>query len=439
MKINSIVLADTLSGQCEQQSIGHTIFSQTQRDPKLAEMLWFLESLSRTPGKLEEVLLRSRVHDIHDEWGITCDEFQNAVHFLQKRDSRFYTGGNIPEVIRPDILKIMEQHAANAQSRLADTKVSKLIFEQLNLALRHKVPLMITGDSRFGKTKAVSVWSEMRPGRVRLVAVPESNRDWDFFAAHADAFGIEYNDRTSIQRLKRSIQHVIQNSGFFICYDEAHFLTPVNYTTDTPPKRINWVRCQVIDKGVGIALFATPQSLSQTLEKYTAKTKYNLEQWFGRIAPPVILADYYDREELMAVAKIHFPEFPEKLLALICARAMQSEQYLKSMEFAARYASALASERQRRTPSMQDVDDAIERMMPTKRPAHTASEAPSLKRVSRPVKPGSTRSLAPVLEDAGVVAGNTGQTRNFTSRRPGLVADLDRAEPLRADRALVPA
>ncbi len=252
-------------------------------------------------------------------------------------------------------------------------------------------------------------------------------------AAHADAFGIEYNDRTPISRLKRAVQWVVQNSGLFICYDEAHFLIPVSYFKDTPPKRINWVRCQVIDKGVGCAFFATPQSLNQTLEKYAAKTKYNLEQWIGRLAPPVVLADYYDRDELMAVAAIHFPAFPEKLLALICSRAMQSEGYLKSMEFTARYASALASDRGHRTPTMQDVDESIQRMMPHKAqcPSSISGQASCKGRL----KPALTPPSESLSDDVRGVE----TSENFTVRRPGLAADPDRSGQSRTNRSLVPA
>jgi hypothetical protein len=223
---------------------------------------------------------------------------------------------------------------------------------------------------------------------------------------------------------------VVQNSGLFICYDEAHYLTPVNYNADTPPKRINWVRGQVIDKGIGCAFFATPQSLTQSLEKYAAKTKYNLEQWLGRLAPPLVLADYYDRDELMAVAQVHFPEFPVKLLALICSRAMQSEAYLKGMEFAARYASALAQDRKHRSPTIQDVDEAIERMMPGKAKVPEAGpKAPSANRVSTP--------LQVRLRTPSDGAGTDEEPDTFQRHKPARITDSGRAVTPRARGDLV--
>lgn len=343
--INPITLADVAAGLGGSPS--DEIRAASENDSRIMELYWHVQAASRRPGGLSAFLERipgdSSRHYDGECYSLTPkDRFVETLKYLADESANFGVAGKCPSVIATAIYKLMSQDATTARAALADTKVSRTIFKELDLALQHKVPVPIIGDSRFGKTKSLSVWCEMRPGRARLVTVPESNRDWDFFAAHADALGIEYNDRTPTPRLKRAVEWVIHQAGFFICYDEAHFLVPSNYCKDTPPKRINWVRCQVIDKGIGCAFFATPQSMNQTLERFAAKTKYNFEQWLGRLAPPVVLADYCDKDELMAVAGVHFPEFPSLLLEKICSRAMTSEGYLKSMEFTARHASALA-------------------------------------------------------------------------------------------------
>lgn len=447
MKIDSLLLTDVLIGQANEPDMVHgtglgpVLYRETQADPGLRDILWFLEFISRTPGKLESLRVSVRENDDDDDsYCSPSDDLFQTLRFLQ-RDSYSVTSHCFSEQIKANIRKAMAAHAATVRATLADTKVSKLISKELDLALTHKVPLPIIGDSRFGKTKAGSVWCDAAPGRARLVTVPESNREWDFYAAHADALGVAYNDRTRIQTLKRSVQHVIKHNGLFLCYDEAHFLVPVNYQANTPPKRINFVRCHVIDQGIGCAFFATPQSLDQTLERYAAKTRYNLEQWLGRLAPPLLLANYYDRAELMAVARVHFPEFPEKPLALICARAMQAETYLKGMEFTARYASALAQDRARRKPTVQDVDEAIERMMPAKTATAAAdgmalaSERPASERGQRRFKQPLTPPSRAVLDDAG----GDGEAENFAGRRAGLSPDLGRPAPRRAARDLVAA
>ena len=61
------------------------------------------------------------------------------------------------------------------------------------------------------------------------------------------------------------VEFIHRHSGLFLLYDEAHYLIPANYHKSTPPRRLNWVREQVIDREFGCAFFATPQSYRDTL------------------------------------------------------------------------------------------------------------------------------------------------------------------------------
>jgi len=264
----------------------------------------------------------------------------------------------------PTLFDFMDRHAAEAARQLAETEVTKIVFRELEFARSQKVPVPIIGASRFGKTTAVSVWCEMRPGLARLVTVPDSNRERDFYAAHADPFGLQYNPSTSTAELKRTVEYVHRNSGLFLVYDEAHFLVPTSYHKATPPRRLNWIRCQVIDRGLGCAFFATPQSYRETLAAYVKKTGYCMEQWLGRLAPPVVLPESLPAVDVQAVARKHFPDVPDPYLKLISARALQSEGYLKNMELTVKRARFLASERRHKSPTLEDVKDAIADMMP---------------------------------------------------------------------------
>lgn len=283
----------------------------------------------------------------------------------------------------------MDRHAAETALELAETEVTKIVFRELEFARSQNVPVPIVGASRFGKTKAVSVWCKMRPGLARLVTVPDSNRERDFFTAHADAFGISYGVKTPVSELKRKVEFVHRHLGLFLVYDEAHFLVPVNYHQGTPPCRLNWIRCQVIDRDCGCAFFATPQSYRETLDAYVKKTGYCMEQWLGRLAPAVVLPESLDSADVLAVARNHFPDVPEPYLKLISARAMQSEGYLKNVEITVKRARFLAGERGRNKPELADVQDAIGYIMPAAVPqmANVAprrrTAAPALQPVSR--------------------------------------------------------
>jgi hypothetical protein len=204
-------------------------------------------------------------------------------------------------------------------------------------------------------------------------------RERDFIAAHADAFGHSYNPSTSTAELKRQVEYIHRHSGLFLVYDEAHYLIPVSYHKATPPRRLNWLRSQVIDRGLGCAFFATPQSYRETLDGYVKKTGYCMEQWLGRLAPAVVLPESLDSADVLAVARQHFPDVPEPYLKLISARAMQSEGYLKNVEICVKRACFLADERGHLKPELADVQEAIAYTMPTARPQEAVaalSDAP---------------------------------------------------------------
>ena len=141
-------------------------------------------------------------------------------------------------------------------------------------------------------------------------------------------------------------------------------LIPSNYKQTTAPARLNFVRFNLIDREVGCAFFATPQSYRQTLDQYVKTTGYRMEQWLGRMMRPVILPDNLGKDDLLAVAKCHFPDFDELLLKRIVARALISEGYIKNVEIAAKRARFIAREHGRQKVSLPDVREAIEEVLP---------------------------------------------------------------------------
>jgi len=158
----------------------------------------------------------------------------------------------------------------------------------------------------------------------RMRKARESNREADFIRAQADAFGIDYTPGAPISALKDKIEFVLHHAGVMVVYDEFHFAIPISYHKSTPPRRLNWVRSKVIDQNVPCAFFATPQSYDQTVEKYVKTTDYRVEQWLGRLAPAVILSDVIPFEEILAVARLHFPELTQEQLEEMTDRAILS-------------------------------------------------------------------------------------------------------------------
>jgi len=282
------------------------------------------------------------------------------------------------------LLAYMDARAESVGAEIAETIVTKTVRRELEFALSEGVPVPIVGESRFGKTRSVENWCQMWPGRVRLVTVPESNDERSFMRAHADALGLAYHPQSTASALKDKVEYILARAGLGILFDEAHFLVSQNYTEGTPPRRLNWIRARLIDRGVTTAFFATPQSYEQTLAKYAESTGYRIEQWLGRVAPTVILSDVIPFDEIVAVARTQFPELPQALLERLADRAILSDGYLKSLELAGKRARFLSRERGHATPDEQDVLDACADMMPT---------APRV--VSVPLVPAERAATAP--------------------------------------------
>lgn len=286
------------------------------------------------------------------------------------------------------LLEDMQRRANKALSKIAETEVSRTVRRELEFAISECVPVPFIGDTRFGKTWAISNWVEANPGRARIVTVPNNtNSETAFIRAHADALGISYNTSTKLHVLRDQVEFVIRNARLAIIYDEAHGLVGVGYTKATAPRRLNWVRSNVIDRGIPCAFLYTPQRKTETLEEFAKVTGYNLSQWLGRMAPPVILSDVIPLADIVAVARVHFPELTQDQLEEMADRSILSSGNLKTIELAGRRARFLARERGHAKPDAQDVLDACDHMMPAQ---------PRVVTVATPEVPAPARQAAPV-------------------------------------------
>ncbi len=230
----------------------------------------------------------------------------------------------------------MQRHAEEAQNRLAKTEVVKLVFDRLDYALAEKVMVRIEGNSRFGKTEALASWVEMRPGLARLVRVPCDNSMQSLFRRIGEALGIDCSYGSNMSRLKERVEYVIQHGGLFLVFDEAHFLAPLNFSETTPPHRLNWIRTEIVDRGLPLGLAMTPQAFKGAIDRYVKKTRYDMTQFFGRDFLPCALPDTLSEEDLIAVARIHLPEMGESALGYIANQARLSQNYLQAVEAIAR-------------------------------------------------------------------------------------------------------
>lgn len=87
----------------------------------------------------------------------------------------------------PSLCDYIDHLAGQVKATLAQTRVADMVFKRLDFGIKSSVPTLILGDARIGKTRSVSTWTEMYPGRARLVTTPCDDCMTAFYQAHADA------------------------------------------------------------------------------------------------------------------------------------------------------------------------------------------------------------------------------------------------------------
>jgi hypothetical protein len=438
---------------------------QIRKEPRLVELLWFLQWTSMQPGGLEkfaldvveqfqpqigpafihsegdaltpeqrQTLWADMVQDIghelipttawqdpippggHRDWPDYCSHpvtprekarFQAALQKVSRSQfrARFISAAKdaLPGYLRqicegpakwiagapwycrnliPVLFEAMDLHASRIELQLARTAVVAAVFDRLDYAWQQKVFVSIQGDARVGKTEAVRAWAAMYPGRARLISTPPGTSLHDLFAALAESFGMNFSPHAKTRELKNLVQFVLRHSGLFLILDEAHFLLPPPASRAAQPARLDYVRTQIVDRDLPVALVSTPQAFSHAVEKFRRHTGYNFDQFFGRVMLNVTLPNELDEADLLAVVKVQGPDIPEKFHRFIVARAMQSEGYLKVVEAICRRARYIAHRDGHPAIALADVELAAAEVIPS-----PARPAPAITAPARPKQP----------------------------------------------------
>ena len=294
----------------------------------------------------------------------------------------------------PALFAYMDEHARATAAGLADTAAKEKILRRLDFAVSTGTPVTIFGDSAAGKTACGRNAAVARPGLWRFVTPPSDGRERRFYEVHADAVGIDYTPTMPLHILKSKVEFVIRNFGVGIIYDEAQYLIPTNYKATTPPTLMNWIRGELIDRGIVAAFFCTRQDFQRKLKAYVKATQYQFAQWIRRIAPPLIIEGRLEGAELAAVAQKLFPNVDPDAVALVADECDDRGTGLQEIEPLMRYVLFVAKGCGRAgAPSLEDVDRAISEYF-----GEDAAK-PSQKRRQASAKPPRTDS-EPKISDA---------------------------------------
>lgn len=273
------------------------------------------------------------------------------------------------------LLKFIEQRADTVRSAVADTEVTRLVLRWMKKARSMGEPVMISGNSRFGKTEAVKLCCEMNPGNFRLVNTPASNALGDLLREVARSLGVEVAAQNSVRDLRERIDYVLRFSRIVLCFDEWQFALPSSYSRNTAPARLNWVRRAIVDRDLAAVFVCTPQSYLPAKMRFVKTTGFAVEQFDERILKTVHLPNELSEPDLLAVARIHLQELPDDYLSLVVKAALATERnYVSDISKIATLAKDNAREEGRERPLLHDIEAAIADVLPSPHVQHAAPQ-----------------------------------------------------------------
>lgn len=294
------------------------------------------------------------------------------------------------------ILRFIDRRKVQIADTIAETTVSREIGKWLDKARATGRSIIIQGNSRFGKTEAIRAWAAMHPGQARIVETPSSGGESELLRAVAKSLGIEINARQRGHEVRGQIEFVLQQFRPVLIFEEATFLFPANFSKNTTPLRLNWVRRSVMDAGIPCVFVWTPQTHHITRSRFLKATNYAIEQFDGRILRTVNLPTEIPREDLLAIARIHFRTLPERLREVfseyvVCSVAPTERNYCSDVSNIAVLTFCAAEGAGRKVPTLEDLKAAIADVLPA---VPELREAPSKrqprKAVSAPAQPLGT-------------------------------------------------
>lgn len=289
------------------------------------------------------------------------------------------------------LLAYFDRHAAATLAQIAPTAVTTKVFDALDYVLATNGFSEIKGSSRFGKSESGKVWCMAWPGKGRFFTVPPAGNHRVFLWQLADAFFHPYAAGTPVEQLESDLIFILNNSGCLIVADEAHFLLPPRYTKKTQPERLNFYRCQIVDRGVPTAILVTPQPHDHAVKRFTEKTGFPMEQWLGRSTWPVKLPETLSSADVLAVVRHHLPGCDQSTAEAIASRAINSAAFLKSVSNVAQRALYLAKADGASKPTRVHIHTALDELLPS------ATKVSLLRPASAPgkVKAGESTAETP--------------------------------------------
>lgn len=328
---------------------------------------------------------------------------RSEVHFTRAAVPQPHLGGERAPWyfvrVADAVLRFIDRRKSEVAASIAQTAISREIFHWLAKARATDRSIIISGHSRHGKSEPVRAWAAMNPGLARIVETPASGGEGELLRAVAKALGIETGVRQRGHDLRGEIEFVLQQFRPLLIFEEASFLYPATFSKNTMPARLNWVRRSVMDCGIPCAFVWTPQTHRDARNRFSKATNFAIEQFDGRILRTVNLPVEISREDLLAIARIHFPGLDERYCEYVVSKAAATERnYCSDVSNIAALARSNAEDAGRAMPNFEDIKAAIADVLPTAAEVpETSAPRKSRSRPESPLqvacKPRETRPL----------------------------------------------
>lgn len=274
------------------------------------------------------------------------------------------------------LVEYHRRYEENIKQTTVATEIGRKVYDTLDYALKSKRMVIIEGNARLGKTVAAKNWCEMNLGHARYVAVPSSNAERDLFIAIAEALGLPTAQRKNVE-LHDLINKALKPKHIMLVLDEAHFLWPQKNILIANPVRLNWVRTELIDKGIAVVLITTPQAWKNDRARTIKNTGWAFEQFEGRVTHSERLPAELSVEDLKNVAKSMFPSLNNASLKYLAGMAMTTHEYLGALDAVAHRARWYWAEREGRTDvSFKDINNAVKERLAIGTPSASSQEGP---------------------------------------------------------------
>jgi hypothetical protein len=256
------------------------------------------------------------------------------------------------------LTSIRERRIKQARARLADTAITRKINETLDFSYARRRMVLIEGVAGIGRSESAKIWCEAHPGMVRYVEVPSSGDDRSFYSAVARALGIARGFAYNPQQIKLRVEDMLVASELMLVLDESQFLWPQVQRPRGVPPRMLWTKT-LFDAGSPIALIAL-DDFSRWQELYVKKTLWTDQQFERRLNRRVALPPEHSQEDMLKIARAHFPAGDSRTWKLLAAYALGTEKkqasgIVEALE-SARYRAESAG---REEPLFADIEAAL--------------------------------------------------------------------------------